>query len=190
VPSPFRFVDGVDPWERQHGETAEQFDWFAQWRNDGHRRTFTRTAEKFQVTTARVAGAAKRNQWQYRLGAWKAANSQAIHERYSDLAEQALVPFIQATARLAAHAAQADLAKLPADRALVAATGALRLVKEPDVTDLIRISAAGAGAPPRELDVLSLVLDQLAERFPDAHDAVLDALGAAVDDDTGEPVSL
>jgi hypothetical protein len=189
VPSSFAYVTGVDPWGRQRGESAEQHDWFTHWRNDGHRRAFTRTAEKFRVTAARVAGAAKRNEWSSRLAAWKAANSRQVQERYADLAEQALVPFVQAAARLAAHAATVKLDKLPADRALVAATGALRLVKEPDVAALIRISAS-AGADARELDVLDRLLDRLAESNPAAHDAVLDALHEATEAEAtaGQPV--
>lgn len=176
----FKLKPGVDPWERQIGETAEHYDWFTHWRNDAHRRTFVRTAEKFRAKPETVARYAHRNQWNDRLASFKAHSSVAIQERYQDIAEQALVPFIQATARLAAHAATVDLTKLPADRALAAATGALRLVKEPGVTDLIRISAA-AGSSSRELDVLALVLDKLAESNPDAHDAVLDAVAAAAD---------
>lgn len=179
--SSFVFVDdGREMWDRQKGEPAEQFDWFTHWRNEGHRRSYARTAEKFEVKPHTVRNAAKRNKWGERLAAYKADNSQRIQERYDDLAEQALVPFVQATARLAAWAVQAPIEKLPPDRALTAATGALRLVNEPSVKDLIRISAAH-GASARELDALDVVLDQLAERFPDAHDAALDALAAAVE---------
>lgn len=175
----FQFVeDGRDPWDRQKGEPGEQYDWFTHWRNDAHRRTYKRTADKFEVSPQRVARVAKTNRWGERLAAWKGAESGRIRERFEDLAENGLVPFAQAFARLAAHAVQADLSNVPADRALAAATGALRLIQEPTVRDLIRISAA-AGTGARELDVLDLVLDRLAERHPDAHDDILDALDAA-----------
>ncbi|HET6711664.1 hypothetical protein, partial [Amycolatopsis sp.] len=98
------------------------------------------------------------------------------------LVEAGLVPFAQGFTRLSAWAVQAPIEKVPADRALIAATSALRVMKEPDVQGLIRIAKAGTGDT-RELDALSLVLDQLAEQFPEAHDAVLDALAAAVDGD-------
>lgn len=174
----FRFAPGRDVWERQTGERAEEHDWFLHWLNDGHRRTYVRTAERFEVSRDRVTGAAKRNIWSERLAGFKAHQSEQIRERFDDLTEQGLVPFAQSMARLAAHAASADLAKVPADRALLAAATALRVIKEPDVRDLIRLADANAAAA-REFDVAGLILDQLAEHFPEAHDAVLDALGEA-----------
>lgn len=179
--SGFRYAAGRDLWDRQPGETAEQHDWFTHWRNEGHRRSYPRTAEKFEVNPAVVTRAAARNRWTERLGAYQADNSAHLAERYAEVVEAGLVPFAQAFAKLAAHAVTADITKVPADRALAAATAALKVIKEPGVADLIRISAAGA-AGSRELDALDLVLDRLAEQFPDAHDAVLDALGAATDD--------
>jgi hypothetical protein len=183
VPSAgFQYVDdGRDPCDRQRGETGEHHDWFTHWRNDGHRRSFPRTAGKFEVRAATVSRTAERNRWRERLAAWKGHNSDAIRERFDELAEAGLVPFAQGFARLAAHAVQGDLGKVPPDRALSAATAALRVINEPTVRDLIRISAA-AGAGNRELNALGLVLDRLSVEFPDAHDAVLDALDSAVSD--------
>lgn len=177
----FRYAaDSRDPWARQVGETAEQHDWFTHWRNEGHRRSHTRTATQFEVRPDAVTRVARRNKWTERLGAWQAANSAQLAERYAEVVEAGLVPFAQAFAKLAAHAVTVDLKTVSGDRALAAATGALRVIKEPGVADLIRISAAGGGS--REIDGLAVVLDTLA-RFPDAHDAVLDALGTAVDPD-------
>jgi hypothetical protein len=175
----FRYANGRDPWERQLGEPGDQHDWFNHWRNDGHRRSIPRTAAQFEVTPARVSGAAKRNQWTERLAAFKADNARQLQERYSDLIESGLVPYAQAFTRLSAAAVTLPLDKLTPDRALMAATAALRMMNEPGVADLIRVSGA-AGAEQRELDTLDVVLDALAGRWPEAHDAVLDALQQAV----------
>lgn len=180
--STFQFASGRDRWERQTGEPADEFDWFTHWRNDGHRRSYPRTAERFDIKVARVQRAAGQNRWAERLEAYKQANSRAIQERFEDLVETGLVPFAQAFAKLSAWAVQAPTEKVSADRALAAATGALRVIKEPGVADLIRISAA-AGTANRELDLADLILDALAERFPEAHDAVLDAIQAATEAD-------
>lgn len=179
--SSFRYATDRDSWDRQIGESGEQHDWFLHWRNEGHRRSYSRVAEVFEVSAAVVTRAARRNKWTERLAEYQAENSRQLAARFAEVVETGLVPFAQAFALLSAHAVTADLSKIPADRALAAATAALRVIKEPGVADLIKISAAAAGS--REVDALGLVLDRLAVEFPDAHDAVLDALGAATDPD-------
>lgn len=171
-----------DAWDRQPGETAEHFDWFTAWRNDSHRRSYPRVAEKFGTTKAKVQGAAKRNDWANRLAEWRASESDLIHKRFVEIAEAGLIPFTQAFVRLSAAAVSQPLAKMPPDRALLAATGALKVLKEPDVKGLIQIAQAG-GRGDREFDALDVVLDALASQFPDAHEAVLDALANVVDGD-------
>lgn len=171
----FRYVDGRDMWERQTGETAEAFDWFSHWLAEGHRRSFVRSAEKWQVSRDRVAGVARRNKWTERLAAYKADQSKQIRERFEDLAEQALVPFTQAAARLAAHAASTDLTGVSADKALTASANAFRVLKEPSVRDFIRLADANAAAA-REFAPADFILDRLADQYPDAYDAMLDAL--------------
>src|SRR5690606_38908008 len=36
-----------DPWDRQPGESADQYEWFLHYRNDGERRTLARVAQRF-----------------------------------------------------------------------------------------------------------------------------------------------
>jgi hypothetical protein len=181
VSSKFTFADDRPHWERQLGEPAEEYDWWLHWRNEGHRRSHQRVADRFEVTAARVNRVAKQNCWQVRLDSWKAHNSREIRERFDDLLEAGLVPFAQGFARLSAWAVQAPTEKLPADRALVAAATALRVIKEPTVQDMIRLNTAQDANAKRELDVVDLVLRALAEQYPEAHDAVLDAITAAAD---------
>lgn len=176
----FRYAADRDPWDRQLGESGEEHDWWLHWRGDGHRRTYARTAERFEVRRDRVARVAKRNRWADRLIAWKQHNSDQVRERFEDLIEASLVPFAQGIARMAAHAVTAPTEKIPADRALVAATAALRVVKEPDVRDLIRLSHAQTG---QDINLAHLILDTLAARFPEAHDQVLDAIEHAATGD-------
>lgn len=175
----FRFTDGVDPWERQTGEPAEEFDWFTHWRNDGHRRSHQRTADRFETKVVRINRVAKQNQWSARLAAYRASNSAALQERFRDIVEQSLVPFAQGVARMAVHTVQADLTKVPADRAMLAVSTALRVIKEPDVAALIQVSNVNV-AGSREIDLADFILSALAERFPEAHDLVLDAMDELV----------
>lgn len=177
----FRFDDARDPWDRQLGETAEHYDWFQHWRNEGHRRSFRRTADKFKVTPARVTRAAETNKWTYRLDEFKADQSRHMRVRFDELIEASLVPYAQAIARLSAWAVQAPTDKVPADRALLAATAGLRLVREPTVQDLIRMTGAANRAAEREINLMSLVLDTLAQANPEAHDLVLDAIAEATE---------
>ena len=180
----FRYASGRDMWDRQLGEPAEEYDWFLHWRNEAHRRTYVATALKFGISPVTVTRVAKQNRWPERLLAWKADNSRLLHERFTDLLEQSMVPFAQGMVRMAAHTARAPLDKIPADRAMTAFAAALRVIKEPGIADLIRISAA-SGMANREIDLAAVILDRLAAQFPEAHDAVLDALDAATQNPAG-----
>ncbi|GAA0607645.1 hypothetical protein GCM10010174_26020 [Kutzneria viridogrisea] len=173
------FAEDRDPWARQPGETGEAFDWFSHWRNDGHRRSYARVAERFAVSYRRVVGAARRGEWQARLDAYRTANSAALRERATELIEQGLAPFAQGFARMSALAVTGPADRVPPDRALAAAATALRTLRDPVVRELLR--APEEPEQTREIDLVELVLDQLAQRWPEAHDAVLDALRNAVD---------
>jgi hypothetical protein len=179
VASTFRYADDArDLWDRQLGEPAEEYDWFVHYRNEAARRSHTRVAERFKVKLTRIARVAKQNRWSERYGAYKAANSAELNERYHDLLEAVMVPFAQGMVKLAARTVTAPVDNLPADRAMTALATGLRLAKEPGFAQLIQVGQGGA-AGSRELDALDVVLDTLADRFPEAHDLVLDALDAA-----------
>lgn len=186
--SGFRYADGRPMWDRQTGETGEQFDWFRHWLNDDHRRSHPRVAERFDVPVTRVAAAARRNRWTERAAAHRAHNSVELRRRFNEITESTLVPFAGALRRLAAHAVTAaPLQKVTADRAVLALTAGLKTISDPAVMALIRDDAA-QGAANREIDALDLVLDVLAANHPEAHDAVLEAIGAVVDDG-GDPAA-
>jgi hypothetical protein len=175
----FRFAaDSRDRWDRQVGEPAEEYDWFVQYRNDGARRSHARVADRFRIPRTRVDRVAKQNKWAERYGAFKAHNSAELRERYRDLLEQTAVPFVQGLLKLSARVAVADVSKLPVDRAFAALTNGLRLATTPGLADLINDDVAEGDS--RELEALDLVLNELAEKWPDAHDAVLDRLDVAV----------
>lgn len=170
----FRYVRDRDLWERHTGETAEEHDWFQHWLHDSHRRSYPRTADQFGVKRDKIARTARRNCWAERLDGWKRHQSARVQERFEDMVEQSLVPFAQAMARLALHATQAPTDEVSADKALVAATGAMRVIKEPSVRDLIR---AGQGdGDGREFAALDVVLNRLERTDPAAYEAALDAL--------------
>lgn len=171
MPQQYRRDPNRDAWERQPGEPGETFDWFAHWRGEGHRRSYARTAARFDTTTAKVRGAAARYDWTGRLQEWRAANSAQVKERFDELMEQGLAPFAQGFARLSALSATNDGDTVSPDRAGSSAAAMLRVAKEPSTQELIRIYQAGAD----QLDVGSTILTAL-EQHPEAKAAAIRAL--------------
>lgn len=170
----FQYRTDRDLWERQGGERAEEFDWFQHWLHDGHRRSYARTAEKFEVKRDRVARVGRQNRWADRAAAYRANQSRQVNERFNDIAEAALVPFAQGMARLAAHAATTDPTEVSPEKALTAATNAMRVIKEPSIRELLL--ATGSAGDTREYDMVELILNRLQQSNPDAYDEALDAL--------------
>lgn len=169
-----------DPWDRQPGETADQYDWFLHYRNDGERRTLARVAQRFEQKPHRVRTVAHRNQWYARIDAWKAANSAQIQARFREMAEQVLVPWMQGAARMVHLALQSDQNVDP-DRALNAATNVIRLAKEPTVSDLIRIAEAGSGgaSPGGDQSSVAATIMHALDDHPEARQAAIDAVRRA-----------
>lgn len=169
-----------DPWDRQPGEQAHCYDWFLHYRDEGERRSYARTAERFGCTVKKIRHAAGRDQWQPRLSAWKKAQSEQIQARFGEVVERALVPWAQAATKMIEHALRSEKPP-PPDRALNAATEVIRLAKEPTVTDLIRIADAGsntgsAGQSRAEHAIMAALDD-----FPEAKAAAVDAVRAERD---------
>lgn len=179
-----------DAWDRQPGERAEHHDWFVHWLNDRSRRSYTRTAGRFDVTSAKVRGIAERNLWQQRRRAWEAENSAQVKSRFDELIEQLLVPYAQGLAKLAAWSVQAPTEGVAPDRASAAVTNGLRLVREPSVQDLIRIAEAGSpgqqpGDVPEQPGLTHTIMAAL-DQFPEARQAAIEAVRQARDQHDGE----
>lgn len=164
-----------DPWERQPREPTDRYEWFLNWRDDGERRTYARTAQVTQQTTKTIRYAAWKFQWNARLQAWKRFQSEQIQARFGEVVERALVPWAQAATKMIEFALRAEKAP-PADRALNAATEVIRLAKEPTVQDLIRI--AEAGRDQQSSPVTAAIMDALQD-YPEARRAAIEAVRAA-----------
>lgn len=184
----FRLDPASDAWDRQPGEPAEEFDWWQHYRNEGHRRTHQRTAEKFDVKVSAINRVARQNQWASRIAALRRFEKQQVADRVDNLVDQALAPYTQAVAKFAAHAATQDLSNLPADRALSQVTAAMRALMPDEERHALHrppdLATSGDGA---QVDIGHLVLNALVD-YPEARQAVLDAFrnakgsGGDVDD--------
>lgn len=164
-----------DLWDRQPHEPAEKFDWFVNWRDDGERRTYARTAQVTAQTTKTIRYAAWKFRWNERLAAWKKAQSEFIQARFGEVVERALVPWAQAATKMIDHALRSEKPP-PADRALNAATEVIRLAKEPTVQDLVRIAEAGSQ---QQSSPVTTAIMQALEDYPQARQAAIEAVREA-----------
>lgn len=166
----FKLDPERDPWERQPGESPDQYEWWLHWRNAGERRTYAATAARFGIRPARVQATAGRNSWRERLRLWKADNTRSVQVMFAERLEDMLLSWADGAGRMIEHANEGDLENVPPDRALNAATNMLKLARDADMMKLIEPDV-GSGTSTATFDALMKALDP----FPDAKRAVLDA---------------
>ena len=135
----------LDPWEQIAGETDHQFSMFSHFLNSGYGRSRRATAREFEVSSKRVDGLARDNQWERRARAWdlerervyagtKIDRVREMADRHAAVMQRGIeamaIAFYPLVARAAADpdAFAAEVAELPLKTQFAIATQAARVI--------------------------------------------------------------